>query len=374
MGHYVSLTLNQAMQFVKAAWEADPFLAPILLGPPGIGKTEGVGMITAESFVSVAQATAGQSIRRMLAALEIGHGADEDVGGMPCRDPATGAILRLPIGPLRQWSTEPTALFLDEVSRASGQKQGQLLTIVNEGRAGDFKAHPDSRCVLAANGIESAGAHQIIDTLINRCPVIEVKGDAGEVREYLVTRVGAPGSPLNMLAVDYAATAERAGNLIQCEPPPGAAETGAPWASPRAIVKALKLFNSALQLGLKGDALFAALAGLIGKEVAGSWLAIRKVRDRVPTVDEIERNPMQAKIPDAADIDAHVGLLGVVAMVGAGKPAAADAAWLYTSRIQSNDFRAATTRQILRYAPVSKDGLAARAKLMGAVGRTLAGR
>jgi len=370
MSHYVSLTLNQAMDFVRACHAADPNLSPILMGPPGIGKTEAMYTLSTEQVLS----TAGESIRRQLACLEVAHGADEDTGGIPVRDPATGQVIRLPIGPLRLWSERPTLLLLDEVSRAQTQRQGTLLTITQEGRAGDFVKHADSRCVLAANGTDSAGAHQIIDTLINRCPVVEVHGDAGEVREYLRTRVGGPGSSLNMLAVDYAATAERAGNLIQCEPPAGAAETGAPWASPRAIVKALKLFDSALRANLTGDTLFAALAGMIGKEVAGAWLAIRKVRDRVPTADEIERQPLLAKVPDVGDVDAHVGLLGVVAMVGAGKPGAADSAWLYTSRIQSNDFRAATTRQILKYAPVTKDGLAARSKLLGAVGRNLAGR
>lgn len=373
MGHYVSLTLGQATAFIRAAWESDPRTPPLVLGPPGIGKTEAVKDLCVGVRGQNGQLLPGQ-VDRVLCPLEIGHCADEDVAGIPVRDATTGAVLRLPIGPLRVASERPAVFFGDEVSRAGPQKQGTLLTVANEGRAGDFVLHADTRCVFAANGIESAGSHQIIDTLINRCPTIEVRGDPEEVREYMRNRVGAPGSPLNMLAIDYAATSTRAGHLIQCEPPAGAAESGAPWASPRAIVKALKLFCAGLEAGLTGDVLFATLASLVGKEVAGAWLAIRKVRDRVPSADEIEKNPLQAKVPDAADVDAHVGLLGVVAMVGAGKPTAADSAWLYTSRIQSNDFRAATTRQILKYAPTTKDGLAARAKLMGAVGRTLAGR
>jgi len=373
MSHYVSLTMAQARNFVLDCWEADPHLPPLLLGPPGIGKTAMMQTCCVAARDAQGNIMPGQ-VDRGIEPLEIATCADEDVAGIPVRDAATGAVLRLPIGPLRIASERPTIFFGDELSRASTQKQGVLLTVANEGRAGDFKLHKDTRVAFAANGLDSNGAHQIIDTMINRCAVVEVRADSVEVRGLMVSLLGAPGSSLNMLAVDYAATAERAGNLIQCEPPAGAAETGAPWASPRAIFKALCNFDVGLRNGRTGDELFAKLAASIGKEVAGAWLAIRKVRDRVPTADEIERQPLLAKVPDVGDVDAHVGLLGVVAMVGAGKPGAADSAWLYTSRIQSSDFRAATTRQILKYAPVTKDGLAARSKLLGAVGRNLAGR
>lgn len=356
MSNYVKLSLMEAKALTLDAWESDPHTPPLWLGPPGIGKTSVAAELATETG-------------RFLSPHEVAHSADEDIGGIPVRDAATGAVVRLPLGPIRAACDNACVYLGDEISRASAQKQGCMLTLANEGRAGDFKLHPNTRVLFAANGTDSAGAHQIIDTLINRCLVIEVSASVDEVKSFLSTRVGDPGTSLRELAIDFAATADKAAGLIQVEPPPGYVEQSAPWASPRAIVKALKVFDRSLQNNRQGDVLFAGLAGLIGKEAAGTYLAIRKVRERLPSVEEIVGNATGAKVPDKADLDANIGTLGLIAIAATRNP---DAAWIYAQRIQSAEVGQAITRSMLRITPETDAGRRAKFKMMGKGGAAIA--
>lgn len=388
MSNYVQLSLADAATLTLDAWMSDPRTAPLWFGDPGIGKTERIAALVNELAAKLApkleeifmarggkpghgymvhDAATGLIVPTQweFAPLEVAHGADEDVGGIPVRDAATGAILRLPIGPIRRCSERPGVLFFDEISRAGAQKQGCCLTLTNEGRAGDFALNLGTRMALAANGEQQSGTHTVIDTLLNRCLVIEVEADADEFRDYLRSNVGAPGSTLRELAIDFAATSEKAPGLVQLKMPPGATERGELWASPRAIVKALKVFDVALQNGRQGQMLFASIAGLIGKEAAGVYMQVRKVRERLPSPTDIEQNPKGAKVPDAGDAEANVGTLGLVNIVASRNP---DSAWLYAGRLLNKECGTALAKGLLRYVPKTKDARDVKFKLMAQFG------
>lgn len=385
MSNYVQLSLEQAAALTLDAWESDPRTAPLWLGPPGIGKSERVRDLAAQiggrlaprlhklypqaGFMGSAPGHAPSEplvpCEWAYAPLEVAHGADEDIGGIPVRDTASGAVLRLPIGPIRQCSERPGVLFLDEISRAGAQKQGCCLTITNEGRAGDFALNIGSRIALAANGIEQSGTHTIIDALLNRCLIIEVRADIDEVRDYLRTRVGDQGSSLRELGIDFAATSEKAPGLIELDMPAGATESGQLWASPRAIVKAIKVFDTCLRNGRSGEMLYAGLAGLIGKEAAGAYMSIRKIRERLPSPTEIEQTPTQAKVPAADDVEANIGTLGLVNIVASRN---ANAAWLYAGRVQNRECGTALAKGLLRYVPTDPKAQAIKFKLMASFG------
>ena len=386
MSNYVSLSLERAAALTLDAWESDPHTAPLWLGDPGIGKTHKIselryslaGMLAPrlhEMYPTVGFMVPGQTQQGIglvprewaFAPLEVAHGADEDIGGIPVRDAQSGAVVRLPIGPLRACSRDvgPGVLFLDEISRAGAQKQGCCLTITNEGRAGDFYLNIGSRVCLAANGVEQSGTHTIIDALLNRCLVIEIEPSADEFREYLRTRVGAPSSSLRELAIDFAATSEKAPDLIQLKMPPGATESGQLWASPRAIEKAIKVFDVALARGRSGELLHASLAGLIGKEAAGVYMNVRRVRERLPSPKDIEANPTGALVPKADDAEANVGTLGLVNIVAHRNP---DAAWLYAGRLQNRECGTALAKGLLRYVPKDPNAVKTKFKLMAQFG------
>lgn len=378
MPNYVQLSLKEAALLTLDAWESDPHTAPLWLGDPGIGKTAVAASIVGQLAARLAprlealypkagymNLETGAPAPWAFAPLEVAHGADEDIGGIPVRDAVTGAVMRLPIGPIRRCSVGPGVLFLDEISRAGAQKQGCTLTITNEGRAGDFALNAGSRVLLAANGLEQSGTHTIIDALLNRCLVIEVQADVEEFREYLSSNVGAPGSTLRELAIDFSATAEKAPGLIEVKMPEGATEAGKLWASPRAIEKALKVFDTSLRNGRSGELLFASLAGLIGKDAAGVYMNVRKVRERLPSPKEIETDPKNAKVPGEGDVEANVGCLGLVNIVASRN---ANAAWLYAGRIKSRESATALAKGMLRYVPTSPEALRTKFTLMAQYG------
>lgn len=377
MANYLSLSLREAMEVTLDAWQADPRSAPLWIGPPGIGKTEAahdlalaIAQILGPRMLSTGLADPRKSPDAPfptfdLCSLEVAHCAEEDIGGIPVRDTASGEVKRLPMGPLHRASTHASVLHLDEVSRASTTKQGTLLTVTNEGRAGDFSLNPWSRVLLAANGAESTGSHTIIEALLNRCLVIQIVPKVDEALAYLINRVGDPSSTLRELAIDYALTAQKAPGLIETEPPPNASESGLQWASPRAIVKALKVFDQSLQNKRTGEVLFAGLAGYIGKEAAGRYISIRKIREHLPSVEEIVANPKAAKVPEKDNVEAGIGVMGLVGVAASRNP---DAAWIYNSRMLGPESKRALSKMLCMFPPKTPEGRATKLMLLGEVG------
>ncbi len=372
--NYVDLNIKQAQELVIAIWRArrahGARVAPLLMGDPGTGKTE-LGKILA------------RATQRPGVFTEMQGAADEDINGVPARDPQTGQIIRLPIGPLRMASLQASVLTLDEVDRCGNQKQGVLLAALRERRFGDTYLHPETDLLLCANGMSSGGTHSFISAFLNRClPVNFVQTD-DEVVGYLMggwrkaevpdpIALDVPGwtpealnKALAELMVDFAATAAKAPGLIQTAVPDGAEESGAPWASGRAIVEGLKCFNVGLASGLKGDVLFALLAGCIGKEPAGNYFSIRKVRERLPSVEDIENAPQQALVPDAGDTEANIGVIGLTAVAASRN---ANNAWLYAARLQNKEVGHAMTRGLLKFPPTSPEAVRQKMMMMGRVG------
>lgn len=367
--NYPTLSLLQAKEAVRDGAECgEPTL---LLGQPGIGKTEMVAQFAAE-------------IGKLFVPVEAGLIPDEEIGGLFRFNHTTGRVERVPITVIRQACEQACVLFLDEITRCTLQRQGVLMTITNERRVGDFALHPGTVVVLAGNGGESAGTHGVVDALLNRCNVIEVVAKRAEVSAYLRT-LGQPARPqvvdaagnvtdagctgtLRDLGVDYAATADRRPDLIAESMPKGAADNGILWPSPRAVVKALKRLAVRIDGGrdVTGDVGFAALAGNMGSEAAAAYISVRKLRDKLPTVEEIVKDPLHAKVPP--DTESGIAALGLIAM---SAEKSKDSAWLYTDRLKDPETQAAITRSMLSKIPTNPAALAVFSKLSGQAARSM---
>ncbi len=372
--NYFNLNIAQAKELAVAVWRArrasGAKVAPLFIGAPGTGKTE-LGKI-------LARATA-----RTFIPLEMQGAADEDINGIPTRDPATGQVVRLPIGPIRAAQAGPAVFMLDEIDRSGAQKQGALLAGLRERRFGDAFLHPETDLLLAANGASSGGTHSLISAFLNRCLPVNFVQSAKEVQDYLAggwrkaeqpdpISLDVPGwdaarinTALAELMLDYAATAEKAAGLIQTEAPAGSEENGAPWASGRAVVEGLKVLNVGLASGLTGDTLVACLAGCIGKEGAGAYFSVRKVRDRLPSPDDIANTPVQALVPHTDDVEANVGVLGLTAIAASRNP---NNAWLYAGRLTNKECGVALCRGLLKFPATSTEALKVKMTMLGRVG------
>lgn len=368
--NYPTLSLMQAKEAVRDGIECrEPTL---LLGQPGIGKTEMVAQLSAE-------------IGKLFVPVEAGLIPDEELGGLFRFNHQTGRVERVPITVIRQACEQACVLFLDEITRCTLQRQGVLMTITNERRIGDFQLHPETVVVLAGNGGESAGTHGVVDALLNRCNVVEVVAKRSEVISYLKQigtaasapvvdpNTGAvlmPGSSgtLRELGIDYAATAERRVDLIAEAMPKGAADSGILWPSPRAVVKALKRLAVRVDGGrdITSEVGFAALAGNMGNEAAAAYITVRKLRNKLPTVEDIVKDPKTAKIPP--DTESGIAALGLIANAAEKN---ADSAWLYTGRLQDAETQAAITRNMLSKMPKTPDALAVFQKLAGGAARAM---
>jgi MoxR-like ATPase len=370
MADLETLNLENVIRLAQWCIRADRPLH--MIGEPGIGKSAIASVIA-------------DSARVALAPLILSQSAPEDVGGIPV--PGAGQVARLPIGPIKRCVDAPGLLFLDEVSTAPIHAQASALTLINERFAGDVRLHVGTRILLASNPPKSsAGGMELAPPFVNRIHSVNVAPELAEVAGYLSDLGGArapvaPVAPLSAsyadtlrgLGADYAITMEKSPNLLQVDAPTGA-RASEPWASPRAIERALRIWASAIDAGERADDLQVAkwcLAGSIGGNAASVYLAILRVRDRIASPAEILKDPRKAKIP--TDTDTGIASLGVVARVAEMDVACA---WIYMARL-SPEFRMALAPRLLGKAidpksPWAKDGSAERIKALGAHGATIA--
>lgn len=355
-----TLSLTQTIKLVTCALNSD---TPIhLIGSPGIGKTAILAQIA-------------KSLGVPLYTLILAQSMPEDLGGIP--DRRGDEIVRLPIGPIARACKVPGILFLDEFSQANAPLQGASLRLINERDAGDVKLHPDTRIVLASNpSAEAASGNDITPPALNRMTHVYVRPTARECQDYF-NGLGAQGSALQALAVDFSATTEVSPELFVMEPPKGTAASGNPWGSPRAWERALRLCSAILSAGEsdESDLFVEALIGNVGEGVANGYMGIRKVRKHLPSLSEILSDPKGAKTPhDAATCCAS---LGIIAQVALQDPCAA---WVYADRLPQDEFRAAAGRTLLARPIASKKASPhysiaerARAKILGMVGANMGG-
>lgn len=327
----LTLNLAQMIKMIHASIKANQPLH--VIGSPGIGKTAILEQVAKSLGISLFNLILSQS-------------DPSDLGGIPVPVPGpggSGSVVRFPIGPIAQACARGGILFLDEYSQANALLQGASLTLINERRAGDFQLHPDTVIVLASNPTEeSAGGQEITPPALNRMTHVYVSPHLDEVQGYL-SKLGEGTDPtLHALALDYSATLGASPNLLQASPPAGVTASGKPWASPRAIVRALKVCASIQAMGEnpEGELFASALEGNLGRDVAASWLAIRRNRAKLPSVDEICADPEKCKVP--ADLDAEIASLGVIAQVALRD---ANSAWIYVDRLRE-EIKVAGTRAI----------------------------
>lgn len=353
MSNYPVVNIAQLEELVIDAALMPRPRPTLVLSPPGSGKTETAARLAARLGLAFVP-------------FELGLTVPEEVGGIPARDPQTGALVRFPLGPIRHACEHPSLLLIDEVTRADATRQGAAMTGINERRWGDNFLHPRTVVMLAGNEPDSGGVFSLLDALLNRCCVVKLRTERSEIQNYLRgnvagganARIEIPADYLQryeamrvQLATLWADYSEGRAEMIAESPPAGFAESGALWPSGRAVVHATERIASRIARGQASNDLVALAhaSGTVGREIGMMWQRLNDMAQKLPSVAEINANPKTAQVPP--DVESAIASLGMLPQIAPG------ALWQYLNRYPDSmlEIKAAAYRRNMNRTPPLTD-------------------
>lgn len=322
--HIPQLNFAQAKHWLKACIKAK--VTPVLYGPPGVGKTALCAEVAHEVNLPL----------RTL----IGSTCEPtDIGGFPVV--VDGSLQRIPLLQVRQCADEAGILFIDELTTVPLSVQAPLMRGLLEHQFGDVKLHPDSTVIGACNQPEHApSAFEFTAATGSRLLQAILTPSHDEVADFFRCKLGEPGTPLGDEGLDFAVTMGQLGDLLEMEPPQNSIQKGVPWGCPRAWERGLRAYVAADESSKIGEQ---CLASAVGQAKAIQYIAIKKHRQFLPSINEIIANPAAAKLP--ADKERQVAIIGLIARVAQKD---VYAAWVYIERLQG-EFGMTCTRMMMRY-------------------------
>jgi len=337
-------------------------ITTLLVGPPGTAKTSLVREVATELDLPCHELLASNCDA-------------VDIAGLPYV--VDGELHRALLPQIKACVDGPGLLFLDELTSVPHSVQAPLMRLLLEFYAGGHKLHPESCVIAACNRPEECpGGIELSAATINRViKLVDYQPTVEEIRGYFDRSGGAPNTRLHEEFSDFAATLHVTPDLLDMVPPKAAIDAGAPFASPRAWERGLRAYAEycdkakvGYNVGKDDDAIgYEILCGAVGEAKAIAFLAIRKMRKHLPSVDEIIDDPNKARVP--GEKDRQIAAIGLLARV-AGRDLMC--AWIYADRLLP-EIGASCARVLMNRAPspgMSKfhnAGVAAQVKLLARI-------
>lgn len=363
-----TVNFSTATDLLRVAMAANQTV--LLIGDPGVGKSAICYKVTAEM---------GNFFPAGLHVL-LGSTLDPtDIGGLPMRSQDGERVVRLPLDEIHACSVQAGVLFLDEISAAPGPVQAAMLRLILERKAGSVTLHPETRVIAACNPPEQAPAgFELSAPLMGRMSVVNFRPNDDEVIDHLRTLGNDDDNASDMdkavreESMLFAAVANVMPELLQIEIPKHCVNGAQPWASPRSCERMIRARAAAACLGMDplSDAVFALTAGSMGERAATVYSGVVRMITELPSVDEIIADPAKCLCPtDKAKQVAALGLMPRIAQRNIW------AAYIYALRLQ-REFSLAAHKSLVPMSkyqpaitdPLTKEGIAARAKLSALVG------
>jgi len=247
----------------------DNFDPVLLVGPPGVGKTEGVHQL-------------GASTSRKVLEYRLNIREPVDLRGVPVPDLATNTTKWLAPDELPRVDRdgEEGYLFMEEISTCGPQMQAVALGLVLERKAGDYTLPPGWRIVATGNRVsDRAGAQRLSTALRNRFAHIHIAPNVEAWTKWATA---------NAIAPEVVAFIRLRRDDVLHVMPKGDENA---YPTPRTWVKAAKYVNADPRRRLR---LF---AGHVGEAYAAELDGFIQLYRSLGDLDDIVRDPDKAPIP-----------------------------------------------------------------------------
>lgn len=301
------LTLHETAVAVAACARAGR--VPLVIGPPGVGKTSlGRAIAPMVGRAMGYEPGAFPAIDCILSNREA-----VDIGGYPVTLP-DGTVEQKLFGTLRYAAENPCCLILDEFTTCPQSVQGPALRLTLEGYAGETPLHEHTRIVCMANPPDQApGGIQMTAALVNRLVILHCRPSVQEIAAYfcarpessLVTELDLPDEETwletRARLMDVAGILfETRPDMLCFDPPQASLADGEPFASPRAWEICCDVLAALPAAHLLGTSTVcqALVMGSIGTGAGLSYLGILKARHHLPSVKDLLEKPDRAILPD----------------------------------------------------------------------------
>lgn len=266
---------------------------PMILGPPGVGKTDLHGQ---------AARMLGWDYLPLFAASYL----PEHFGGFPFRDEASNTADFLPLGFLRRIieATCPILVFLDEIDKCGQQVQNAIAQMIQARKIGQHEVPSCVRFCLAGNRPEDrAGGVKIVTHLVERCVELRLDIDPGGWIEWATTK--------DIHPIIRAYISRRPEALLDFDPDRVGKQT-----NPRNYETLSAIMDK------RGVAVpLEILRGVLAEKQAVELSQFARLFDELPGYDEIVANPSRAKVSDKVDCQyAIAAMLGEMAQEGHADP------------------------------------------------------
>lgn len=260
-------------------------ITPLLLGPPGIGKT-------ASARAATSLLTQRRGMPHFLRTVELTSFSEVDVRGYLIPKGDESMFTKPEFWPA---DDEQFGLVcLDELAQCDAPIQKAIAPLLLERRIGN-RVLPDgvAVCAFGNRPEDNSGVADMLDHMTNRMLVAEVlPPTADDMMAYLLGKGYAP---------QFAAFSKLRYNLVNGKP----TASGQPFLTPRSLEAVARLQSST---GLEPRQFFdsrlnmALTAGLIGQGASVELKAVCDLFGRLPSYDAIVANPDTAKVPDELDL------------------------------------------------------------------------
>lgn len=223
---------------------------------------------------------------------------------------------------------EPVVLFLDEVNAAELRVQKVLLQIVQERKVFNVALAPGTVVVLAGNRAQDRAALKTVPfPLGNRCAHYAFEPTAAAWLAWAHQE----GLPEGIVA--YVAQHREAGLFAYDPDDPSLAQL-----TPRSLEAAARAMMAVAALGLSDRESEDAVLANLGQAQGLRLLAFLRLRDELPTWDDIRRDPLGAKLPPKGLVD-RIYAVAAMLLEGLGQPDLGEEALAaglgYTDRLAS---------------------------------------